>query len=472
MEEMGIIMGRKSAGWMLWLFLLGTGCLLVLFWRQNQLLEKLGDMASACLLETGFRGSDTVEFIREGEDGPGEGWAQKAIPLLTYLEGEHGQTEERSDGGIEALALLYPGKKSTSVFWSGAASEKVMGSRLFLAQGEDGASEGLTSPEGEEETLEASVTGGETVDSEISSQMEAAALAENEAFREDHKETGSKGEKQREMKEEALPDSKVRLSSNIKKIKQLQSTQSLSYLLKNFYIVDSTTSIDKRVFDVEMLLNTRLSVKKSNHPQILIFHTHGASERFIDSDPGDISESIVGIGDVLTEVLEKKYGYKVVHDRTEYDKINGRIDRNKAYNKAYRGLKAMLKRYPSIEVVIDLHRDGVGNKVHRLTTIDGKKTAQVMFFNGLSRNRRGNIKYLNNDNLQSNLAFSLQMKMKSMQLYSDFSKPVYLKGYRYNLHMRKRSLLIELGNENNTVQEAKNAMEPLARVLHEVLSEN
>ena len=60
--------------------------------------------------------------------------------------------------------------------------------------------------------------------------------------------------------------------------------------------------------------------------------------------------------------------------------------------------------------------------------------------------------------------------MKSMELYSDFAKPVYLKGYRYNLHLRKRSLLIELGNENNTLQEAKNAMEPLARVLNQVLS--
>ena len=74
-----------------------------------------------------------------------------------------------------------------------------------------------------------------------------------------------------------------------------------------------------------------------------------------------------------------------------------------------------------------------------------------MFFNGLSRNQKGNIAYLHNDNLQANLAFSLQMKIACMKTYPGFAKPIYLKNYRYNLHMKQRSLLIELGNENNTV---------------------
>ena len=92
-----------------------------------------------------------------------------------------------------------------------------------------------------------------------------------------------------------------------------------------------------------------------------------------------------------------------------------------------------------------------------------------MFFNGLSRNSSGDIDYLFNKNLQSNLAFSLQMKLKCMENYPDFAKPVYLKSYRYNMHLRERFLLIELGNENNTLQEAKNAMPPLADVLNQVL---
>ncbi len=128
-----------------------------------------------------------------------------------------------------------------------------------------------------------------------------------------------------------------------------------------------------------------------------------------------------------------------------------------------------MKKYPSIDIVIDLHRDGVGNNVKRTTVIDGKRTAQAMFFNGLSRNASGDIAYLQNDNLQGNLAFSLQLKIASMKRFADFARPVYLKGYRYNMHFRKRYTLIELGNENNTIQEQKNAAAPLAMVIDAVL---
>lgn len=228
--------------------------------------------------------------------------------------------------------------------------------------------------------------------------------------------------------------------------------------------------MDNHVFQVKKLVEMDLTLKKESKPQILIFHTHGASEAFIDSKAGRKEDSIIGVGNVLAEILSEEYGYQVLHDKTEYDRINGSIDRNKAYNNAYNGLQKTLKKYPSIQIIIDLHRDGVGNKVQRTTRIAGKRTAQVMFFNGLSRNSSGNIAYLHNDNLQGNLAFSLQLKMECMKRFEDFARPVYLKGYRYNMHLRKRYTLIELGNENNTVQEAKNAMAPLAMALDAVLT--
>ena len=74
-----------------------------------------------------------------------------------------------------------------------------------------------------------------------------------------------------------------------------------------------------------------------------------------------------------------------------------------------------------------------------------------------------------NENLQGNLAFSLQLKMACMERFQNFARPVYLKSYRYNMHLRKRYTLIELGNENNTVQEAKNAALPIAMALDAVL---
>lgn len=255
---------------------------------------------------------------------------------------------------------------------------------------------------------------------------------------------------------------------NSPSVEKLKSTLDTDYLWREFYIVDSTTSVTKNLFPVKTLLEKDLSLKKNGKKQILIYHTHGASEYFADSRKDCVEDSVVGIGDVLALELEKR-GYGVVHDRTRYDRINGSLDRSLAYNKSLEGIEKNLKKNPEIDVVIDLHRDSVGKGKHTYTTIQGKKTAVVMFFNGMSRTRSGPIEYLKNQNLTGNLAFSLQLKCKAMEYYDGFTKPIYLKGYRYNLHLKERSLLIELGNENNTVEEAKNAAAPLAEILCKVL---
>ena len=130
----------------------------------------------------------------------------------------------------------------------------------------------------------------------------------------------------------------------------------------------------------------------------------------------------------------------------------------------------MLKKYPEIQVVIDLHRDGVAENTRLVTTIDGKKTAKIMFFNGVSRTAtNGNIVYLKNPNKLWNLAFSLQMQKTAYEKYPGFTRKIYIKGYRYNLHYRKRSTLVEVGAQTNTVAEAKRAMKPLADIIATVL---
>ncbi len=253
-------------------------------------------------------------------------------------------------------------------------------------------------------------------------------------------------------------------------VEQLKMNMDRSFLIKNFYVVDSTTSIKKSLFNVEKMLSKDFKINKTDKPQILIYHTHGASESFKGSKEGVVEESIVGVGDYLTEVLTNTYGYNVYHDRSLYDSINGKIDRSLAYANALPSIKKILSENPTIEVVIDLHRDGVGKNVQTVTTVNGKSTAQIMFFNGLCRSKKGDREYLVNDNLSDNLAFSLQMKLEAVNRYPDFTKPIYLKGYRYNLHVLPKSLLVELGSQNNTFEEAKNAAEPLAEVLNAVLS--
>lgn len=253
-------------------------------------------------------------------------------------------------------------------------------------------------------------------------------------------------------------------------VEQLKESKDVNFLWKNFYIVDSTTSVTKDTFHVEKLLTMPMTMKKKEKKkQICIYHTHGASEGFSDSRRNVLEDSVVGVGDELTKELEKR-GYGVYHDRTQYDRVNGGIDRSLAYNKSLEGIQSIRAKHPDIEVMIDLHRDSVGKGKHIYTTIQGKKTAVVMFFNGMSRNRKGAIPYLYNPNLQGNLAFSLQLKCKAMEYYEGLTKPIYLKGYRYNLHLEKKSLLLEWGNENNSVSEAKNAAAPMADVLDKVLS--
>ena len=201
--------------------------------------------------------------------------------------------------------------------------------------------------------------------------------------------------------------------------------------------------------------------------QILIYHTH-SQEGYADSTPGDTSTGVVGVAEYLTSLLKEKYGLNVMHHTGEYDVE----DRDNAYSYSGPALEKILAENPSIEVVIDLHRDGVADTTHLVSEVNGKQTAQIMFFNGLSRTTaNGDIAYLANPYLEENLAFSFQMKLAAEEYYPGFARANYLKGYRYNLHYRPKSLLVEVGAQTNTLEEAKNAMEPLADLLHKVLAE-
>ena len=239
------------------------------------------------------------------------------------------------------------------------------------------------------------------------------------------------------------------------------------YLIQNFYQVDNTTTIGSAQLNADALLgkDVRLSHDAST-PQILIYHTH-SQEGYADSVPGDASMTVVGVGDYLTELLTQKYGFSVIHHTGQYDVG----DRDHAYAKAGPALEQILAENQSIEVVIDLHRDGVGNNTRLVTEQNGVQMAQVMFFNGLSRTTKtGDIEYLYNPYIADNLAVSFQMQLKAAEYYPGFTRRIYLKGYRYNMHYCPKTLLIEVGAQTNTLEKAKNAMVPLADLLNKVLT--
>lgn len=240
---------------------------------------------------------------------------------------------------------------------------------------------------------------------------------------------------------------------------------------KRFYTVASATSLTESILKPKEFLDKDMSVSHdAQTPQILIFHTH-SQEGFSDSVEGDDTTTILGAGDYLTELLSQKYGYNVIHDRSIYDYVDGKLDRSKAYTYAEKGIEAILAEYPSIEVVIDLHRDGVSEGTRLVTQVDGVQMAKVMFFNGISySNAVGNISYLSNAFRDDNLAMSLQMQLLGEAYYPGFLRNIYINSYRYCLHERAKSMLIEAGAQTNTFEEVKNAMEPLADLLDKLLS--
>lgn len=243
------------------------------------------------------------------------------------------------------------------------------------------------------------------------------------------------------------------------------------YLLNNFFIVDEGTSTSAEQLNAAEFFANDLTVKKDPQvPQILIYHSH-TQEAFADSREGVVEDSIVGVGNYLAQILTETYGYQVLHVTEEFDLAEGVLDRNKAYDYARPYIERILKENPSIEVVIDLHRDGVAEERHLVTEINGKPTAQIMFFNGLSYTVSGGpVDYLPNPYIQDNLAFSFQMEYQAAQYYPDFYRGIYLSGLRYNLHLCRRAVLLEAGAQTNTVQEVKNAMEPFADILNRVLT--
>lgn len=246
----------------------------------------------------------------------------------------------------------------------------------------------------------------------------------------------------------------------------LEDYREFEALVGKFYTVDASTYTTAEELSAKKLSSVDMKMAGSaSGPQILIYHTH-SHEGYADSAADDASTTIIGVGEHLAEILRQEYGYQVLHHTGVYDE-----DRDYAYSNALPALEQVLKENPTIEVVIDLHRDSVAADTRLVTEIGGQQTARFMFFNGLSRVRElGEIGYLPNENLQGNLAFSFQMQKTCEEYYPGLARKIYLKGYRYNMHLKPRTLLVELGAQNNTVQEAMNACGPLARVLDMVLS--
>jgi len=254
----------------------------------------------------------------------------------------------------------------------------------------------------------------------------------------------------------------------------IASLTNFNYLTNRIFLVDPETILLPSDIDVYSFLDADLSIDTTvEGPKVLIFHTHSA-EMFIDSNQAYPMTGIMGVGRYLAQVLSEEHGIETLHYTGRFDMIDGRSHRPGSYERMEPAIRQILADNPSIQVVIDLHRDGVGpNHPAFVQYVDGEPTAQIMFFNGLSRqNRNGqavNIYRLPNPYQRENLNFSFRLQLAANQFYPGLARRIYLRAFRYSLHMMPLSTLVEVGNQHNTQQSAKNAMHPLANIIAAVV---
>ncbi len=417
-------------------------------------------MAGIAFLQELYRSAKTQE--EEGE-GRLQTWLEQSVqnvwlPGLTVLHPEQRNADyDLLDRLVlENVPVFLYSMEQPEEYDKDAMKESDY-AQLLLLEGTD---------ENRKDISEGSLEYGEDA-IHLDKNLEEAFLEEN-GLAGENRAASEEGE---EMQEEINPTSQ-QMESVFHEVEepvyryQWQNLQDYTELVKAFYAIDSTTAAGTELLNTEDLLSKDMRMKGSNdEPQILIYHTH-SQEAFKDSIPGDESTTIVGAGEKLAQLLREKYGYNVIHNTQHFDEES----RDYAYSNSLPVLEQILAENPSIEVVIDLHRDAMPEDRRLVVDFQGRPTAQFMFFNGLSRTARsGEIESLENPYLEDNLAFSFQMQTASNEYYPGIARRIYLKAYRYNLHLRPKSLLIELGAQNNTVEEIMNAIDPLAHIIHLVL---
>lgn len=219
----------------------------------------------------------------------------------------------------------------------------------------------------------------------------------------------------------------------------------------------SVSNNSKKTVDVNSLIKEPLSFSiNSSEPQILIVHTH-TTESYTDSGKTkytasdsdrstDSSKNMIAVGNALAEVLNSR-GIKTIHDTTvhDYPAYNGSYERSKAT------VLSNLKKYPSIKIVLDLHRDGIvrddGTKVKVSCEIDGNKTAQCMFVVGSNDE-------LTHNNWTENMKLACKIQNKANEMYPNLMRPINLRSERFNQQLSNGSLIIEVGSNGNTLNEA------------------
>ncbi|MEA5038987.1 MAG: stage II sporulation protein P [Clostridiaceae bacterium] len=205
--------------------------------------------------------------------------------------------------------------------------------------------------------------------------------------------------------------------------------------------------------------------------QVLIMHTHGTeaytqtkANPYTESDPyrtTDSQHNMLRVGQEITDILNSR-GISTVHSTTlnDYPAYNG------CYTRALTDIKSYVEKYPSIRVIIDVHRDALstGTTAYKtVANVNGQQTAQLLFVTGT------NAGGLTHDNWRQNMTYQVQLHDLLNTLYPGIMRPMSVRKGRFNEHVRTGSMLLEVGTNGNTLEEALAAARIFANVLADQL---
>ena len=237
--------------------------------------------------------------------------------------------------------------------------------------------------------------------------------------------------------------------------------------------VRNCTELDNAFVTEESQKSSKISIElNSDLPQVLIMHTHTSEsyepyekewyDESYTSRSTDAGNSVVAVGEAIAEELSQA-GISVIHDGTIHDGVY-----SGAYSRSLETTLSILSKYPSIKIILDIHRDAIeyedGSRVSAVTEIDGKKAAQVMIISAADEGSYDIPNYL------ENFHFACELQQAMEQSYSGLTRPVLFQYCQYNQQVSTGSLLIEVGSHGNTVEQAVYSGHLIGKALSELLS--
>ncbi len=250
------------------------------------------------------------------------------------------------------------------------------------------------------------------------------------------------------------------------------STQNATSEYDGIYV--RNTTLEHNINIADYLKKPVYANVNKNEPTVLIYHTHttetyelldrGYFTKERESRSENSAENMIRVGEAICQSLEEN-GYKTIHDKTVYDK-----EYSGAYDRSCEKISRILKENPSIQIVLDVHRDAIyqkdGTRIKPTTEINGKKAAQIMLISGCEDGIVTDF-----PNWEKNLAFATQLQNKMKTDNANLMRPLMFCSRKYNMHLMPCAILVEIGTDANTLAEAVYSAELFGESLADFLKE-